>query len=262
MKLLSIIIIVLVLSMVWSVDSRAKLHTETVEYKHGNTLLKGYLAYDDAIVGKRPGVLVVHEWWGLTDYIKGRTEQLARLGYIAFAIDMYGEGMIAKSPDEAGMLASMYRLDRQLMRSRANAGLEVLRKQGLTDSKRIAAIGYCFGGGTVLELARSGADIAGVVSFHGSLDNPHPEDAHNVKAKILVLHGADDPYVTIEQVTAFWKEMMKTDADWQIHVYSGAVHSFTNPASGNDKTKGVAYDEKADRRSWEDMKLFFSEIFR
>ncbi len=148
------------------------------------------------------------------------------------------------------------------MRRRADAGLEVLRKYPLTDTKRIAAIGYCFGGGVVLEMARAGNDIAGVVSFHGDLSNPNPADAKNIRASVLVLHGADDPFVKREQVDAFWDEMKKTSADWQVNIYSGAVHSFTNPASGNDPSKGIAYNEKAARRAWSAMKMFFGEIFK
>lgn len=246
----------------WSVNAGAELRTETIEYKHGDTVLEGYLAYDNAIKGKRPGVLVVHEWWGNNAYSKRRAEQLAKLGYVAFALDMYGKGIVAKDAKEAGALAGIYRNDRKLMRERANAGLEVLRKHELTDTKRMAAIGYCFGGTTILELARSGAPLAGFVSFHGGLDTPDPKDAVNIKGKVLVLHGGDDPFVTADHVTAFEEEMRKAGIDWQVYIYGGAVHSFTNPDSGNDKSKGLAYDEKADRRSWEAMKMFFAEIFK
>ncbi|MDO8446745.1 MAG: dienelactone hydrolase family protein [Deltaproteobacteria bacterium] len=246
----------------WSVNAGAELRTETIEYKHGDTVLEGYLAYDASIKGKRPGILVVHEWWGNNAYSKRRAEQLARLGYVAFALDMYGKGVVAKDAKEAGALAGKYRGDRKLMRERANAGLEVLRKHELTDTKRMAAIGYCFGGTTILELARSGAPLAGFVSFHGGLDTSDPKDAANIKGKVLVLHGGDDPYVTAEQMAAFQDEMRKAGVDWQVVVYGGAVHSFTNPESENDKSKGVAYDEKADRRSWEAMRMFFAEIFK
>ena len=238
----------------------AAMHTESVEYRHGDTVLEGYLAYDDAQKGPRPGVLVVHEWWGLNDYTKMRTEQLAGLGYIAFALDMYGKGVRAKTPQEAGALAGRYKEDRQLMRARAQAGLDVLKNNKLTDPKRVAAIGYCFGGTTVLELARSGADLAGVVSFHGGLGTPSPEDAKNIKGKVLVLHGADDPMAPAQEVAAFQDEMRKANVDWQMGFYGGAVHSFTNPKSGSDPSKGVAYNEKADKRSWEAMKVFFGEV--
>lgn len=249
------------LILLWAVNVSAELRTEVVEYKHGDTLLEGYLAYDDSIKGKRPGVLVVHEWWGLNQYVRRRAEQLANLGYIAFALDMYGKGVIAKDAKEAGQLAGIYRNDRILMRSRANAGLDVLKKHKLTDIDKIAAIGYCFGGTTVLEMVRGGGSLSGVVSFHGGLDSPSYE-AKNIKAKVLVLHGGDDPNVKPEHMASFQEEMRKSGVDWQVYIYGGAVHSFTNPDSGNDPSKGVAYNEKADKRSWEAMKLFFAEIFK
>jgi len=248
MKLFSIFL-TLIISASFAPKVEAALHTETIEYRHGDKVLAGHLAYDDSIKGKRPGVIVVHEWWGLNDYIKGRAEQLARLGYIAFAINMYGKNMTAKTAEEAGRLAGIYRSDRKLMRARADAGLEVLRKHPLTEAGHIAAIGYCFGGGTVLELARSGAALSGVASFHGNLDTPDIADAKNIKGKVLVLHGGDDPYVSNEQITAFQNEMRKAGVDWQMVIYGGAVHSFTNPEAGNDPSKGAAYNEKADRRS-------------
>lgn len=238
------------------------MQTKLVEYKDGDTVLEGYLAYDDVIQEKRPGVLVVHEWNGLESHMKRQAEELAKLGYVAFAIDMYGKGIRPKTMEEAAAQANIYRSDRQLMRSRANAGLVVLQQNSLTDTQRIAAIGYCFGGSTVLELARSGANIAGVVSFHGGLDTPNPSDAKNIKAKVLVLHGANDPLVPAEQVTAFEAEMRQAGVDWQLVAYGGAVHSFTNPEAGNDPSKGAAYNEAADKRSWEAMKQFFAEIFR
>lgn len=240
-------------------NTEAAMHTELIEYRHGDTVLEGYLAYDDARKGARPGVLVVHEWWGLNDYARNRAEQLAELGYIAFALDMYGKGVRLKTPEEAGSFAGRYKADRPLMRARAQAGLDVLKKHELTDPKRIAAIGYCFGGTTVLELARSGADLAGVVSFHGGLGTPAQEDARNIKGKVLVLHGAADPLVPPQEVAAFQDEMRKANVDWQMMFYGGAVHSFTNPQSGNDPSKGVAYNEKADKRSWEAMKVFFGD---
>ena len=245
----------------WGVNAHGTIRTEVVDYRHGDTVLEGYLAHDDAIQGKRPGVIVVHEWWGINNYVRMRTEQLARLGYIAFAIDIYGKGVRAKDAKEAGSLSSIYRSDRALMRSRANAGFEVLKNHSLTDVNRIAAIGYCFGGTTVLEMARSGAQLVGVVSFHGGLGTLNLGDAKNIEGKVLVLHGADDPAVPPDQVMAFQDEMRKAGVDWYFVSYGGAVHSFTNPDSGNDPSKGAAYNEKADKRSWEAMKLFFAEIF-
>ncbi len=244
-----------------ALSAAAEVRTEALEYKHGDVVLQGYLAYDDSISANRPGVLVVHEWWGLNDYPKKRARQLAELGYVAFAADMYGKGVVATDRSEAGALAGAVRRDRRLMRDHAAAALEVLRNHPLCDKDRIAAIGYCFGGGVVLELARDGADIAGVVSFHGSLNTPNPKDAKNIKAKVLVCHGADDPSVPMDQVIAFQKEMREAAVDWQMIFYGGAVHAFTNPDSGDDPSRGAAYNEKADRRSWEAMKSFFAEIF-
>lgn len=245
------------------VPSWDAIRTETVSYMQGDVELEGYLAYDDAVKVRRPAVLVVHEWWGLNDYAKKRAEQLAGMGYLAFAADIYGKGIMTKDPGKAALLAGKFKSgDRQLLRDRVNAGLQVLRDHPLADRKRLAAIGYCFGGTAVLELARSGASVAGVVSFHGGLDTPNPGDAKRIKAKVLVLHGADDPNVPVEQVMAFQEEMRKAQVDWQMISYGGAVHSFTNPDAGSDPSRGAAYNEKADRRSWAHMKIFFAEIFK
>jgi dienelactone hydrolase len=238
----------------------AAVKTQVVEYRQGGATLEGYLAWDDAIQGQRPGVLVVHEWTGLGDYVKARARKLAEMGYVAFAADIYGKGVRPRAPQEAAAEAGKYKQDRNLMRARVRAGLTLLAANPRCDPKRVAAIGYCFGGTCALEIARSGADIAGVVSFHGGLDTPTPEDAKNIKCKVLVLHGGDDPHVPQKDVEAFENEMRAGGVDWQLVVYGGAVHGFTNPASGNDKSRGAAYDAKADRRSWEAMKVFFAEI--
>lgn len=241
--------------------ARAAIHTETIEYKHNDAVLEGYLAYDDSTQSKRPGILVVHEWKGLGSYAKKRTEQLAALGYVAFAVDMYGKGIRPTTNEEAAKQAGIYKSDRPLMRARVLAGLDVLKKQSLVDSSNLAAIGYCFGGTTVLELARSGADVKGVVSFHGGLSTPTPDDAKNIKARVLALHGADDPFVPPPEVQAFKDEMTKGKVQWKLIPYPGAVHSFTNPDSGNDPSKGMAYNANADQKSWAEMKAFLSELF-
>jgi dienelactone hydrolase len=206
-------------------------------------------------------VLVFHHWMGIDQYIKDRTDQLARMGYVAFAADVYGKGVRPTSTDEASKQAGKYRGDRPLMRKRAQAALDTLRLIPRVDIKRIAAIGYCFGGGVALELARSGADVAGVASFHGTLDTPHPEDAKNIKAKILVLQGADDKAASIQQIADFEDEMRGGGADYQVVLYGGAVHSFTQPMAGDDPKTGNAYNEKADRRSWQAMRDSFAELF-
>ena len=244
-----------------AISLRAAIQSKTVEYKQGDATLEGYLAYDDAITGARPGVLVVHQWLGLTDYEKHRAEQLASLGYVAFCADIYGKGVRPQNTTDAGIEATKYKSDRTLLRARVNAALDVLKKNKLVDTKRVAAIGYCFGGTTVLELARSGADIAGVVSFHGGLDSPTPADGKNIKCKVLACHGADDPFEKPEDLAAFEKELRDAKVDWRLIKYGGAVHSFTQPMAGNDNSKGAAYNEKADKRSWQDMKNFFAELF-
>lgn len=240
----------------------AGLRTHDVEYTQGDIVLVGYLAYDDGFTGKRPGVLVVHEWTGIGPYVKMRCDQLAKLGYIAFAADIYGKGVRPATHEEAGKVSGMYVKDRGLMRARVKAGLAQLLKNDMVDPARVAAIGYCFGGAAVLELARSGADIAGVVTFHGMLANPDPSNARNIKAKVLVQQGADDPFIDQKQVDAFIDEMRKTKSYWRVIIYGGAVHSFTVQEAGNDPSKGMAYNERADRRSWQAMMDFFGEIFK
>ena len=241
--------------------TQGAIHTETVDYKQGDTTLEGFLAYDDSISGKRPGVLVVHQWFGLTDYEKRRATMLAQLGYVAFCADIYGKDARPKNVQEAGAQAGKFKSDRALLRARVNAALDVLEKNELVDTTRVAAIGYCFGGTTVIELARSGADLNGVVSFHGGLDSPTPADGKNIKCKVLVLAGADDPFQKPEDLTAFESEMRDNKVDWQIVFYGGAVHAFTQPNPGFVNA-GAKYNEKADKRSWEAMKTFFAEIFQ
>jgi dienelactone hydrolase len=237
----------------------AEIMTKEVSYTHGDVRLKGFLAYDNAKEGKRPGVLVVHEWWGNNDYSRQRARQLAELGYVAFAVDMYGDGKLAKSPQEARGLATPFYEDRALMRERAGAGLKALQEQPTVDGERLAAIGYCFGGSVVLELARSGAPLAAVVSFHGGLATPNPDDARNIKAKVLVLTGGADPMVAPEERDAFIKEMEDARVDYAMTVYGGAKHGFTSPDADRARQEGVGYQKEADQRSWAAMRALFEE---
>lgn len=243
-----------------SLLTQAAVKTEVVTYKEGDTTLEGFVAYDDSVHGPRPGIVVVHQWMGLGDYEKKRAQMLAELGYVAFCADIYGKGVRAANPGEAGKLAGQYKGDRALLRKRVQAALTELKKRPEVNGQKVGAIGYCFGGTTVLELARSGADVAGVVSFHGGLSSATPADAKNIKARVIALHGADDPFVPAEEVAGFEKEMRDAAIDWQLVSYGGAVHSFTDwGATG--AMKGAQYNAKADARSWEHMKGFFAELF-
>ncbi|MBM3329079.1 MAG: dienelactone hydrolase family protein [Calditrichaeota bacterium] len=239
----------------------AEVKTRTIEYLVDGVTCEGYFAWDDAVTAPRPGILVLHEWKGLEDYARDRTEALARLGYVAFAADMYGKDIRPKTREEAMTESGRLRNDRALVRRRANASLELLKSKSSVDSSRLAAIGYCFGGMCALELARSGAELKGVVSFHGSLDTPDLVSAGQVKAKLLVLHGAADPAVPPDKVRAFESEMTAAGVDWQLVSYGGAVHAFTNPNAGNNPSTGAAYDPKAAARSWKAMQTFFDELF-
>lgn len=239
--------------------ANARIQTKAIEYKDGDVVLQGYAAWEDGFRDVRPGILVVHEWWGHGPYARRRAEQLAKLGFTAFAVDMYGKGVYAKDHEEAGKLAGAFFGDRAAMRRRALVGLEQLKKLPFVDLKQLGAIGYCFGGTTVLELARAGTDLKGVVSFHGNLATPTPA-TETLKAAILVLHGADDGF-TNPGVPGFLEEMRKVKADWQFVQYGGAVHSFTVVEAGTDTAKGMAYNKDADVRSWQAMHGFFDELF-
>lgn len=226
---------------------------KTYEYEHEGAVLEGYIAYDDSVKGKRPGIVVFHQWMGLTDYEKMRARMLAELGFVALAADVYGKGKRASGTEEAKKLSSVYRNDSALMRSRAAAALKALKEHKLVDDSRTAAIGYCFGGTVALELARSGADMKGTVTFHGGLATADPADAGMIKGKVLALHGAADKVVSPEQVAGFQKEMSDAGVDWYMVIYAYARHAFTQ--------KGDRYNEPADRRSWDEMKDFLGEIF-
>lgn len=250
----------LLLALLAALPAVAALQGRPVIYHEGDTKLEGWVAYDDAKSGPRPAVLVVHQWKGLGDYEKKRAEMLAKLGYVVFCADIYGQGVRATNPQDASALAGKYKADRPLLRRRVTAALQAMKALPEVDGAKTAAIGYCFGGTTVLELARSGADTLGVVSFHGGLGTDLPAKP-GLKAKLLVLHGADDPFVPPAEVEAFAQEARAAGADWQLVAYGGAVHSFTDWSAGNDNSKGAAYNEKADRRSWVKMQEFFRELF-
>jgi len=247
---------------VFSAGLLAEVKTETLTYKDGDTILEGFLAYDTLSSKKRPVIFIVHEWKGLDDYAKIRAVQLAERGYLAMAVDIYGEGMILKTNEEAGKMATGYKKDPKKLRGRMNAAYQKLKTHAFFDSKRVAAIGYCFGGTTVLEWARSGAKAKGVVSFHGGLSTPMPAKNGDIDAKILVLHGAEDSYVPDSEVLAFENEMRGAEADWQLVKFGGAVHGFSRRDAGNNVKSGYAYNSAADKRSFEMMLGFFNEIFR
>jgi dienelactone hydrolase len=246
------------------VSAHGEIRGEPVEYVAGGTTMKGYLAYDDGLSGKRPGILVVHEWWGNNEYVRKRARMLAELGYVALAADMYGEGRQALHPDDAGKFSAEIRKNMPLGRERFLAARKVLEEHEFTDPEHIGAIGYCFGGGVVLQMARDGMDLAGVVSFHGGLATESPAKPGSVKAKILVLTGADDKFVPPGQVEAFRKEMKAAGADFRIVSYPGTLHGFTNPESDSYAKKfnmPIGYNADADRQSWAEMKTFFKDIF-
>ena len=245
-----------------AVTANAAIRTEYIEYKDGDVVLEGYLAWDDAATTPRPAVIVAHDWMGLGDFAKGKAEALAKLGFVAFAADIYGKGVRPKNSDEAKAETAKFYPNRAIVRGRMNAAVATVRSRKEVDASRIGAIGFCFGGMSVLELARSGADVRGVVSFHGGLNTPNHDDAKNIKGKILVLHGADDPYVPDDEIMGFEHEMKSAGCNWELVKYSGAVHSFTNQMAGNDNSKGAAYNAQADARSWIAMKNFFEEIFQ
>jgi dienelactone hydrolase len=233
---------------------------KAMTYQAGHVLGEGFHVYDDKVEGKRPAVLIVHQWTGLSDYEKMRARMLAELGYNVFALDIYGQG-VRPQPPAAGQEAGKYKGDRALYRQRLQAGLAVLVKDERTDAARVAVIGYCFGGTGALELARSGAKLVGAVSFHGGLESPTPADAKNIVAEVLVLHGDIDPFVPEAEVAGFEKEMQAAKVSYHLVRYPGAVHAFTQKMAGNDPAKGAAYDAKADAASWEEMRRFFDRVF-
>lgn len=242
--------------------AQGAIKSEIVEYRDGKTSLEGYMVSDDSWTGPRPTVLIVHQWMGLSDNEKMRAKKLAEQGYLAFAIDIYGKGLRPKNTEEAAKLSSHFKNDIKLYRQREKAALDFILKNNKVDAKKVVFMGYCFGGGGALEAARAGFPIAGAVSFHGTLLTPNPQETKNVKPKIMVFHGAIDPYVPFKDVEAFMKEMNEAKADYQFTAYSGAVHAFTQKESGTDITKGVAYNEVTDRLSWEAFLNFLKEVMK
>ncbi len=235
----------------------AAVKTETVAYEHEGVAYQGFVAYDDAIPGRRPGVLVVHEWWGLNDYAKTRATMLAEMGYVAFAVDMYGGGKTVEHPSEAAKFSGMVRENKDQWRARALAGLDQLKRRPQTDPENLAAIGYCFGGATVLQMAYAGAPVKGVVSFHGALPAATADEAKNVSCGVMICHGAADGFVPPEQVTACLAPLEEAGADYVFTAYAGAKHGFTNPGADDRGLGGLAYDAKADARSWAAMTAMF-----
>ena len=223
--------------------------------------LEGLVAYDDAAKGKRPAVVVIHDWMGITDHTEQRAVELAGMGYVAFAADLYGQGVRPADQQAAGTLAGKLKGNRALMRTRARAALDAVSTRADVDTSKLAAIGFCFGGTAAIELAKSGAPLTGVVSFHGGLDAPVAGESKNIKGKVLVLHGAADPFVPHQDIEAFTKDLNDAKIDWTMTSYAGAVHAFTVPAAGNDPKKGAAYNDTVSKRAFVAMKAFFDEIF-
>ncbi|OQK18563.1 dienelactone hydrolase [Methyloprofundus sedimenti] len=263
-KWVKISIVVLGFAIYMTNTAQAEIRSQVVNYKIGGQAFQGYLSYDNAIKGKRPGVLVVHEWWGHNAYARKRADMLASLGYTAFALDMYGAGKLATHPEDAQKFMQATLADMTVAEARFNAAKQFLQQQATVEANKIVAIGYCFGGGTVLHMARVGTDLAGVVSFHGSLATKTQADKGQVKAKILVFNGADDPFVTTEQIGVFKQEMHKAGADLEFVNYPGVKHSFTNPdADGFGKRfdMPLVYNAAADKDSWARMQVFLRQVF-
>jgi dienelactone hydrolase len=240
---------------------RATIKTREVEYRQGDTVLQGLVAWDDALPGKRPGVLVVHEWWGLNEHARNQARRLAEAGYVGFALDLYGKGKVATHPQDAQAFVAEATKDPGVVAARFNAALEQLKRDPHVDPARIAAIGYCFGGAVALDMARAGADLAAVVTFHGALATKTPAQPGKVKARILVLTGAADPFVPPEQVAAFEREMKGAGAQVEVVSYPGAKHGFTNPEAAQHGMSQLAYDPAADRQSWAALLKLLNDVF-
>ncbi|MBA4187706.1 MAG: dienelactone hydrolase family protein [Planctomycetaceae bacterium] len=233
--------------------------TKVVEYEYDGTKLKGFLAYDDALKGKLPGVLVTHEWWGLNDYARERCKKLAELGYVAFAVDMYGDGKTVDHPDDARKMATAVRENLKTWRGRAEAGLKQLIAQPNVDATKLAAIGYCFGGSTCLQLAYAGADLKAVATFHAALPTPTADEAKAIKPKLYIAHGADDAFIPEKAITAFKEGLDGAKVKYTFEAFPGVVHSFTVPEADKANIKGMKYDKAADEKSWKEMLALFKE---
>jgi dienelactone hydrolase len=237
----------------------AEIKTEEIQYEHDGVALKGFLAFDDSITAPRPGILVVHEWWGLNEYAKMRATKLAELGFVAFAADFYGEGKSTTHSADAMAWSGEIRKNIDAWQKRGEAGLDVLRKRPEVDPSRLAAIGYCFGGATVMQMAYAGSDLKAVVSFHGSLPLPSDGKFEAVKPSVLICHGQDDTFVPTEKVIEFQQKLSAAKVDMVFVSYAAAKHSFTNPGASDAKIPGIEYNQAADTRSWEHMQDFFAE---
>jgi dienelactone hydrolase len=233
--------------------ARAEIKTQWVEYKEGNTPLRGYLAYDDAIIGKRPGVLLAHDRAGMSEVALKDAAMIAKLGYVVFVGDIYGKDVLPKTIPEMTEQTVIYNKDRPLMRARTTAGFDVLKANPMVDAAKIAVIGYCFGGTVGVELAETGVPIVGLISVHGSFRNFTPEAAKNIKGRVLILHGAEDPVAPLEEVNTLISHLRAAKVDWQLEVYSGSQHAFTRPQN--------ASEERADREYKVAMTRFFREVF-
>jgi dienelactone hydrolase len=256
-----ILLIAIFVFMVQAVAVQAAVKTKTVSYTYDGTTFKGYLAWDDAIQDKRPGVLVVHEWWGLNDYARKRTEQLAGLGYVAFAADMYGDGKVTEHPKEAGEMAGLVRKNVKSWQGRAQAALKVLKENEMVDPKKLAVIGYCFGGSTALQLGYSGADVSAIVTFHAGIPVPEAADAKAIKGKVLICHGAADKFIPDDALLKTRDAFEDAKVDYEMIYYGGAKHGFTVVTADKSGVEGLAYNAEADKRSWNEMLRLFGEVF-
>jgi dienelactone hydrolase len=254
--------ILTVISLMTAAPLQAEIRSKAVNYHDDEEVMQGFVYWDDATQDKRPGVMVVHEWWGLNKYAKQRASMLAKLGYVAFAVDMYGKGRVTNKREQAQEWMQQITTDVDMWRERANYGIEYLRNHPLVDSDRIAAVGYCFGGGTVLQMAYSGVAIAGVVSFHGALPAAPEASQGKIPTPILILHGYSDKFVEPDVVANFQARLEASGAQWEMVSYGGGVkHGFTNPNAAEAGMENLKYNAVADARSWKRMQAFFAERF-